>query len=345
MNCRALAWFTLLAVAMPGRAWTQGTKAREGVSVAFPGKSWAIEIRSPGFIVETEEKKSDGREYFLANNSETGVVLSVTLEQSTGGADSSTCPAYLQKRVQSLSQLGVTDVKRSTIGSLAVIEYLLPKPNGIPLQQKNVVACTAKEDIYVDIHLSKVNFQPSDESLFTNVLNQIHMTDRTGTDASISPGAPGGRPLSSGASSLDYFREGSRYYSANDFRSSIAPYEKALELEKQQPNLGKNYWRALVDNLGMAYGVTGDLDHSEATFNYGVSKDPDYPMFHYNLGCVYAERNDMNATMKHLQKAFSLKANSIPGEHMPDPRQDDSFQRFMSNERFRKFVDSLVESN
>ena len=345
MNWRAIAWFTFLAVAMPGRAWTQGTKARESMSVSFPGKNWAVEIDSPGFTVESEVKKSDGREYFLAHNSTTDVVLSVTLEQSKGGADSSTCPGYLEKRVQALSQLGVTNVKESTIGSMAVIEYLIPKPNGIPLRQKNVVACIAKEDIYIDIHLSKANFQPSDESLFTNVLNQVHITNRTGPEASISPGAPGGKAVSSGASSLNYFREGNRYYKANDFGNSIAPHQKALELEKQQPRLSKNYWRVLVDNLGMAYGVTGDLNHAEETFNYGVSKDPDYPMFHYNLGCVYAERDGMEAAMKHLQKAFALKANAIPDEGMPDPRQDDSFRRFMSNERFRKFVDSLIGSN
>ncbi len=345
MNRRALAWLTFLAFATPGRAWTQGTKTRESVSVSFPGKNWAVEINSPGFTVEVEEMKSDGRQYVLANNSETGVVLSVTLEQSKGGADNSTCPDFLRKRVQSLSQLGVTDVKQSTIGSLAVVEYLLPKPNGIPLQQKNVVACTAKEDIYVDIHLSKAMFQPSDAPLFTDVLNQVHITNRSGPEVSISPGAPGAKSLGSGVSSLDYFREGSRYFRAGDFGKSIAPYQKALELEKQQRTLSQDYWRVLVDSLGMAYGVTGDLDHAEETFNYGLNKDPNYPMFHYNLGCASAERNDMEATMKHLQKAFSLKANSIPGEQMPDPRQDDSFRRFMSNERFRTFVDSLVGSN
>jgi tetratricopeptide (TPR) repeat protein len=71
----------------------------------------------------------------------------------------------------------------------------------------------------------------------------------------------------------------------------------------------------------MAYGITGDLDNSEATLRYGVSKDPDYPMFYYNLGCVYAERGDMDKAMSYLSKAFPRRANSIPGEGMPDPRR------------------------
>ena len=41
--------------------------------------------------------------------------------------------------------------------------------------------------------------------------------------------------------------------------------------------MSQNYWRVLVDNLGMAYGITGDLQHAEVTLNYGVSQDPSYP--------------------------------------------------------------------
>jgi hypothetical protein len=47
----------------------------------------------------------------FATNSQTGVGLSVMLEQSKEGADSKTCPAYLKKRVESISQFEVTDVK------------------------------------------------------------------------------------------------------------------------------------------------------------------------------------------------------------------------------------------
>jgi hypothetical protein len=49
----------------------------------------------------------------------------------------------------------------------------------------------------------------------------------------------------------------------------------------------------------------------------------------------------MAKAIDYLRKAFALKANAIPGEDMPDPRRDDSFQRFMSNDQFRKFADSL----
>jgi hypothetical protein len=69
------------------------------------------------------------------------------------------------------------------------------------------------------------------------------------------------------------------------------------------------------------------------------------PVVDYGMACVWAERNNMDKAMDNLQKAFALKANVIHGESIPDPRHDDSFQRFMSNARFRKFVDSLYSAN
>jgi hypothetical protein len=325
----------ILALGSSARLQSQETRPNESVSASFPDKNWEVKIDSPGFAVESGGPKSDGREYLLASNANTGIILSVTLEESKDGADSKTCPEFLRKRVDGLSQLDVKDIRSSEINSMAVIEYLLPKLQGIPVRQKNVVLCTTKQDVYIDVHLSKAQFQPSDEPLLLDVLAHLHISDR----ATLADSGPQGGAAA--RTSSDYFAEGSRYYVANDFTNAIGPYEKALNLEKQQRHLSRDYWRVLVDSLGMAYGITGELNRSEETFDYGISQDPDYPMFYYNLGCVAAERNDMDKAMTYLSKAFSLKAHSIPGEKMPDPRQDDSFQRFMSNAQFRKLADSL----
>lgn len=342
----------LLAAAIPPSALAQQGEPQERLSISFPGKSWSLEIDSPGFVIQQEQRRPDGRVYLFATDPATKLLVSVTLEQAEGGADSSTCLDFLQKRAHSLPPgMTATDVQPSVINQMAVIEYFVPQAGGVHLRQKNLVACMAKEDIFIDIHLSKVQFHATDESLFTDLLNRVRIADRpaAGTPASTSPNAARtttpAPSRQSGESSDELFAEGSRHFLGRDYQGAIAPYSAALKLEKKHPHLSKDYWRVLVDNLGMAYGITGDLDHADQTFEYGVSKDPGYPMFYYNLACTYAERNDMDKAMDYLKKAFSLKANSIPGEGMPDPRQDDSFQRFMSNERFRKLADLLVSSN
>lgn len=342
MKWRAFACLAALLLGGSSAARAQESGPQPKLFIAYPGKNWTVEIDSPGFIVQTQERKADGREYLLARNPGTEIILSVTLEQARGGAGAKTCPGYLQKRVSSLPpQLSPVDVHALELGDMAVIEYLVPSAQGISVQQKNVVACLARDDVYADIHLSKVKFQPSDESLFTDILNRVHTGDYLAVPADRASSVA----LSSGASSSEYFQEGSRHFIDHDYSGAIAPYQAALDLEKAHPRLSKNLWRVLVDNLGMAYGISGDLDHSEETYTYGISKDPDYPGFYYSMACVWAERNNLDNAMDYLQKAFARKANEIPGETMPDPRQDDSFQRFMSNERFRKFVDSLYSQN
>ena len=316
-------------------ARSQATDTKEKLTVAFPGKTWEVKIDSPGFTVQTDEQKSDGRQYLMANNPASGLVVSVTLEATNGPADAKTCPDFLNKRAASLSPLGLKDVKSSEVNSMAVIEYLIPNAGGVPVQQKNFVVCAARENVFIDVHLSKVQFHPSDESLFLDLLDRLHIEER-GAPAASSP-----QSAAETKTSMEYFAQGSRYYVASDFSNAIGPFENALALEKHQRQMSQNYWRVLVDDLGMAYGITGDLQHAEVTLNYGVSQDPGYPMFYYNLACVAAERQDMNKAMDFLGKAFARKANSIPGEGMPDPRQDDSFKRFLSNDQFRNFADSL----
>ncbi len=134
--------------------------------------------------------------------------------------------------------------------------------------------------------------------------------------------------------------QGSKAFLAGDFAKSIPPYQKALDREKANRTLGESLWRVMVDNLGMAYGISGDLKKAKETFDYGLSKDPKYPMFHYNMACTYAEMNDVDKAIEYLRQAFQYKENMIKGEEFPDAWKDDSFQRFMKNE---KFVNALKE--
>ena len=139
---------------------------------------------------------------------------------------------------------------------------------------------------------------------------------------------------------LKFLEKGSAFYLEQDYRHAIGPYQKALDLEKQTRTLDETLWRVLVDNLGMSYGISGDLKKAKDTFEYGLSKDPKYAMFHYNMACTYAEMNDVDKAILYLQQAFQYKQNMIKGEHFPDPWTDDSFQRFMKND---KFVNALKE--
>jgi Flp pilus assembly protein TadD len=91
-----------------------------------------------------------------------------------------------------------------------------------------------------------------------------------------------------------------------------------------------------VDNLGMSYGISGNLPKAKEVFESAVRDDPTYPLFHYNLACAAAETNDFDEALEQLKIAFQDRANGNPGEGMPDPAKDDSFKRYLNDPRFRE---------
>jgi tetratricopeptide (TPR) repeat protein len=140
---------------------------------------------------------------------------------------------------------------------------------------------------------------------------------------------------------MDYLEAGSVYFLKDDFKKAIPPYQKALDLEKAHRTLDKNLWFVLVDNLGMSYGITGDLKKAKEVFEYGISEEPEYPLFYYNMACTYAEMENMEKAIEYLKLAFERKENRIRGEEMPNPATDSSFERFMKNDKFLAALQEL----
>jgi len=147
--------------------------------------------------------------------------------------------------------------------------------------------------------------------------------------------------VSAQKSSFDYAAEGSRHYLNGDYKKAIPPYQKAVDLEKKERKLEKSVWKAVVDNLAMAYGMTGDIKSSFAVLDYGISVEPTYPMFYYNMACGHGELGDEDNAIKWLRLAYKYKSNMIPGERFPNPETDSSFQKFKDNEKFRAAIKEM----
>ena len=145
--------------------------------------------------------------------------------------------------------------------------------------------------------------------------------------------------------SFEYLQEGSVFYMNGEYKDAIKPYQKALDLEKKERKLEKKFWIVLVDNLGMAYGITGDVKSSFAVFDYGISVEPTYPLFYYNMACGYGELGDEDNAIKWLRLAFKYKANMLRGERFPNPETDSSFAKFRDSEKFKKAIAEMKRGN
>ena len=135
---------------------------------------------------------------------------------------------------------------------------------------------------------------------------------------------------------------GHSLYYQQRYKEAIPEYEKAMELAPKSPEpLQPLEERILTDQLGMSYGISGRLDKAKALFESAIKRDPDFPMYYYNLACTYAEMGDLDAALANLRLGFDRKGNSLPGESYPDPRTDDSFKRYLGDERFQRAMKEM----
>ena len=292
--------------------------------ISLPDKDWGAVQTLPGFVAKTTETKLDGRRYMVAENASTNAVVSVTLEETNSGAPAASCRQALEERTKH-PPLEIQDVRFSRSGDFDVMRYLVADFRGQRVNHESLFACQFYDNAYIDVHVSKVNYVTGDEAFFADVLNSIHVEKVQ-------------------RSSMELFGQASGLYVRHDYKGAIGPYSQALELEKANPALQKSLWYVLIDNLGVSYGITGNLQKAKETFDYGVSRDPEYPLFYYNLACTYAEMDDAREAKDFLKKAFDHKANTLPGESMPDPRKDDSFKKLMKDEEFKKLAETLSRS-
>ena len=136
----------------------------------------------------------------------------------------------------------------------------------------------------------------------------------------------------------DNVREGAAAFAAQDYAAASKAYGTALDQEKAKPKLEKKPWRELVNNTAMSYTLAGDTKNARLTLAYGVSKDFDYPMFHYILARTYGVEGSGGEAIKHLEKAFERRSKLPAGEKLPDPLTDPSFSSFSDDDVFKKAV-------
>jgi hypothetical protein len=231
------------------------------------------------------------------------------------------------RRGAAKSGFKIEAMKTSQRGDFSMREYIIPEFRGQPVHQKNVFGYATSGDLGLDFHISKISYSPADDKFFNSLIGGIHLIPDYQPD------------------SATEFGYGSIFYLHQDWKRAASHYESSLQLEKQKRTLSPTLWNVLVDNLGMAYGMSGEIPKAKATFEYGAQQNPTYPTFRYNLACADAELGDLDGALDQLKLAFQYKSNSIAGEGIPDPAKDDSFKRYLSDPRFATLARQLCPTS
>jgi tetratricopeptide (TPR) repeat protein len=327
--------------------------------VSWPEKGLGLSIDLTGFKKEIDQVKPDGRRYLMASHPKTKLDVSITLEKVATKASAKGCLEQLRLIQNDSSVTRGQDIALNTTGKIPTLEYTIQKFRGVRVDQKNVYACIAQDNVYADIHLSKAQYTTADARFFQSILKTLRLQpppseivlppapappkEMVRLPAAAPPKEMVRLPPPAPPNSKELLNMGNALSRQYEYARAIAPYQKAFELEKAEPQLDRTLWRTLIENLGMAYGMTGHLKEAKAIYEEGIQADPTYPMFHYNLACTFADMNDLDHAMQSLKTAFRHRKNQNSGETvMPDPRQSLSFQRFMKHDIFRNLVNDLA---
>jgi predicted Zn-dependent protease len=137
------------------------------------------------------------------------------------------------------------------------------------------------------------------------------------------------------------FYLGQTLFKEGKYADAVGPYEKAHTLEKDGEVLSSDQHRILIDQLVMAYGISGQIKKAHGLLDDAISQDPEYPLNYYNLACAFAEEGDKAKMLVNLTHAFQHKDHVLKGEQMPDPRSDSSFQKYVRDDDFAKLMKAL----
>lgn len=303
--------------------------------ISYEYSQWILSFPIDNYKFSSVKSSLDGATcYYLFTNDENHLTVSFYLEKAKKDEDA------ISYRDQTFSEVkflypNIEHVVKTNLKDCSVVEYYIPDMFGEKINQQNMNAHFVKDGLWVDLHISKVNFHENERETFYNFLKSVSFSPAKTEGVVVSP------IDSLKQVELNFMKEGNTYYIIRDLDNAIKYYQKVLDIEMANRLLEKKMWNVLVDNLGMAYGIKGDLNKARTIFDYGLSKDASYPLFYYNIGCIYGEKGDIDSSITYLKLAFERKSNVLEGEDMPNPKDDSSFQKFLNDDKFKKLLEEL----
>jgi len=248
----------------------------------------------------------------------------------TGKHDSESCrKAVVEPMVLRMGE--IVSVKKSQPGTyttksgkvLTTQSLVLGSLGDAKMEQHTLFGFFGDASTCFEVHVSKVAYQPVDQKVMEAELERFEF------EAGYQP------------TTMDYFQQAEILFRAQDKPGAAAYYYRAALDSVPVEGMDERQVterRVLTDQLVMSYGMTGEFKKSRALATEAIAKDPEYPMNYYNLACADAEQGHAADARVHLQQAFDRKANVLPGETMPDPTRDSSFQKLKKDAAFWTFV-------
>jgi len=154
---------------------TQG--AENTIALSTPEIGWAMKVKAPGFALDQRHNEPGGNGYFMASDKARQVIVSGRIERAKKQGTSKDAREYFWEETKK-APFKMDDVKMSESGKMATVEYMIRDHMGMQVNQKNLWGYFAKEQHWMNVHISKTGFQPGEEASLKQILESVSFEEK-----------------------------------------------------------------------------------------------------------------------------------------------------------------------
>jgi hypothetical protein len=138
---------------------------------------WGLQFPEGDFQLQMEKHSPDGQNhYYSFHSKKLQLNVSFTLETAEKCFCSKEC-RDLYLKVPNPGIVNPQKVNNFDLNEFAVVEFLVPEFKGVKVNQMNFSAHYVKDGYWVDMHLSKAQYQPGERSIFENFAKSVSIKD------------------------------------------------------------------------------------------------------------------------------------------------------------------------
>jgi hypothetical protein len=143
------------------------------IQITIPAAPWALTFAGKQLSVENQQVKPDGRYgYFLLRDNQNKMTISLYIEPADKCKTSKECRDMVWK-LGNPGWQNPQNVVLGEIGEVSFFEFFMPTFRDIAVQQQHMYAQFVVNEFWVDMHISKTSYQPTEHKLFEDVIKSV----------------------------------------------------------------------------------------------------------------------------------------------------------------------------
>jgi hypothetical protein len=132
-----------------------------------------LSLPKGSMVVQEQKSKPDGSGVYYSLSDEKGqLMISFFIEPVKECKDSKSCRDMILK-AGNPGWENPQAIVQAEIGDVSYFEFFIATYQGVPIKQQNMYAEFVKDGYWVDLHISKILYEPQDHEMFERLVKSI----------------------------------------------------------------------------------------------------------------------------------------------------------------------------